>query len=73
MTVVTVADYGCVLEELEKKQEFTLEFKQKLALKAFRLTSSYDATIYKGLLSEIGAEDETGDDKILPLRKVQDP
>ena len=73
VTVVTdIADYGCVLEELEKKQEFTLEFKQKLALKAFRLTSSYDATIYKGLCSEIGAEDETGDDKILPLRKVQD-
>ena len=73
VTVVTdIADYGCVLEELEKKQEFTLEFKQKLALKAFRLTSSYDATIYKGLCSEIGTEEETGEDKILPLRKVQD-
>ncbi|MBP9559709.1 MAG: bifunctional phosphoribosylaminoimidazolecarboxamide formyltransferase/IMP cyclohydrolase PurH, partial [Synergistaceae bacterium] len=73
VTVVTdIADYGCVLEELEKKQEFTLEFKQKLALKAFRLTSSYDATIYKGLCSKIGTEEETGEDKILPLRKVQD-
>lgn len=73
VTVVTdIADYGCVLEELEKKQEFTLEFRQKLALKAFRLTSSYDATIYKGLCSEIGTEEETGEDKILPLRKVQD-
>lgn len=73
VTVITdIADYGNVLEELGKKQEFTLEFKQKLALKAFRLTSSYDATIYKGLCSEIGAEDTAEDDKILPLRKVQD-
>lgn len=73
VTVVTdTTDYGSVLEELEKKQEFTLEFKQKLALKAFRLTSSYDATIYKGLCSEIGTEEKAGDDKIIPLRKVQD-
>ena len=70
--VTDIADYGNVLEELEKNQEFTLEFKQKLALKAFRLTSSYDATIYKGLCSEIGTEEAAGDDKILPLRKVQD-
>lgn len=70
--VTDIADYGNVLEELEKNQEFTLEFKQKLALKAFRLTSSYDATICKGLSSEIGTEEAAGDDKILPLRKVQD-
>ena len=70
--VTDIADYGNVLEELEKNQEFTLEFKQKLALKAFRITSSYDATIYKGLCSEIGTEEAAGDDKILPLRKVQD-
>ena len=70
--VTDIADYESVLEELEKKQEFSLEFKQKLALKAFRLTSSYDATIYKGLCTEIGVEDETEDDKIISLRKVQD-
>jgi len=70
--VTDIADYPRVLDELEKKQEFTLEFKQELALKAFRVTSSYDATIYKGLSSEIGSEDEPGEDKILSLRKVQD-
>ncbi len=69
--VTDIADYGYVLEELEKKQEFTLEFKQKLALKAFRLTSSYDATIYKGLCAETGTEEGTEEDKILPLRRVQ--
>jgi phosphoribosylaminoimidazolecarboxamide formyltransferase/IMP cyclohydrolase len=70
--VTDIADYPHVLEELEKKQEFTLEFKQELALKAFRVTSSYDATIYKGLSAEIGVSDAPGEDKILPLRKVQD-
>ena len=70
--VTDIADYGSVLEELEKRQEFPLEFKQKLALKAFRLTASYDATIYKGLCSETGTAEEAGEDKILPLRKVQD-
>lgn len=70
--VTDVADYPRVLEELEKKQEFTLEFKQELALKAFKLTANYDATIYKGLCSEIGVVDGTDDDKVLPLRKVQE-
>ena len=70
--VTDIADYPRVLEELEKKQELTLEFKQELALKAFKVTSSYDATIYKGLCTEIGVSDDTADDKVLPLRKVQD-
>lgn len=70
--ITDIADYPRVLEELEKKQEFTMEFKQELALKAFRVTASYDATIYKGLCTEIGVADDTDDDKILPLRKVQD-
>ena len=70
--VTDIADYPRVLEELEKKEELTLEFKQELALKAFKVTSSYDATIYKGLCSELGVEDNPSDDKVLPLRKVQD-
>lgn len=70
--VTDIADYPRVLEELEKNQEFTLEFKQELALKAFRVTSSYDATIYKGLCTETGLADETGEDKIIALRKIQD-
>lgn len=70
--VTDIADYPRVLEELEKKEELTLEFKQELALKAFKVTSSYDATIYKGLCSELGIEDRPDEDKVLPLRKVQD-
>ncbi|NLV82693.1 MAG: bifunctional phosphoribosylaminoimidazolecarboxamide formyltransferase/IMP cyclohydrolase [Synergistaceae bacterium] len=72
VTVVSdIADYPCVLEELEKNQEFSLEFNQKMALKAFKTTANYDATIYKGLSTEVGLEDEACDDKIISLRQVQ--
>ena len=71
--VTDIADYSRVLEELEKKQELTLEFKQELALKAFKLTAQYDSTIYKGLCTETGAEVTPDEDvKVLPLRKVQE-
>ena len=70
--VTDIADYPRVLEELDKKQGFTLEFKQELALKAFKLTANYDATIFKGLSAEVGAPEEANSDKILSLRKVQD-
>ena len=52
--VTEIGDYARVLDELEKKQEFTLEFKQELALKAFRCTASYDSIIYRGLCRELG-------------------
>lgn len=71
--VTDKSDYDKVLEELEKKQELTLEFKQKLALKAFKLTSEYDSTIYKGLTAETGSELTVEDETmILPLKKVSD-
>ena len=69
--VTEIADYARVLDELEKKQEFTLEFKQELALKAFRGTASYDSIIYRGLCRELGAADEVEGDKVLPLRREQ--
>lgn len=69
--VTEISDYPRVLEELEKKQEFTLEFKQELALKAFRNTASYDAVIYRGLCREVGAEEEVCEDKVMPLRMEQ--
>lgn len=73
VTVVSdIKDYSCVLEELEKNQEFSIEFNQKMALKAFQTTANYDATIYKGLSAEIGVKDEVYDDKTISLRKVQD-
>ncbi|MEG1602263.1 MAG: bifunctional phosphoribosylaminoimidazolecarboxamide formyltransferase/IMP cyclohydrolase [Cloacibacillus sp.] len=69
--ITDIDDYGRVLDELEKKQEFTLEFKQELALKAFRKTASYDAVIYRGLCKEVGAEDEVEAYKVLPLEMKQ--
>ena len=70
--VTDIADYKRVLDELEQKQEFTLEFKQELALKAFRATSSYDAVIYRGLCREVGVEENVADDKVIPLRMEQE-
>lgn len=69
--VTDIADYPRVLEELEKKEELSLEFRQELALKAFKATASYDATIYKGLSRETGAGGALSDDAVLPLRKAQ--
>lgn len=70
--VTDIADYPRVLEEFEKKEELTLAFKQELALKAFKVTASYDATIYKGLSTEVGNEQTGEEDMVLPLRKIQE-
>lgn len=70
--VTDIADYPRLLEEFEKKEELTLAFKQELALKAFKVTASYDATIYKGLSGETGVSETTADDMVLPLRKIQE-
>ena len=69
--VTNIDDYPKVLEELEKKQEFTLEFKQELALKAFRRTAEYDAVIHYGLCKELGIESEVEENKVLPLEMAQ--
>lgn len=69
--VTDIADYPRVLEEFEKKEELTLTFKQELALKAFKVTASYDATIYKGLSRETGVSENAADDMVLPLRRIQ--
>lgn len=69
--VTETADYARVLDELDKKQEFTLEFKQELALKAFKNTASYDSVIYRGLCRELGVGEEVMEEKIFPLRVEQ--
>lgn len=70
--VTDIADYPRLLQEFEKKEELTLEFRQELALKAFKITSAYDATIYKGLAKETGAgEYPVTEDILLPLRRIQ--
>lgn len=70
--VTDIADYTRVLQEFEQKEELTLEFKQELALKAFKVTSSYDATIHKGLSKEVGAIQAITEDMVLPLHMAQE-
>ncbi|MEK7672816.1 MAG: bifunctional phosphoribosylaminoimidazolecarboxamide formyltransferase/IMP cyclohydrolase [Patescibacteria group bacterium] len=56
VTVVTdPEDYSAVLEEMEKNGETTLEFRKKLARKAFTLTHRYDEmieTYFRNILEE---------------------
>ena len=42
-----------------------------MALKAFATTANYDATIYKGLFREVGAEEGPSENKIISLHKIQ--
>ena len=65
------ADYGTVVEEIDAEGDVTLPTRQKLALKAFRLTSGYDATIHEGLSNTLGAEkDDLPDETVLRLKKA---
>ncbi len=73
VTVVTdIADYGCVLEELEKKQNSRLNSNRSSPSRPSASLHHTTQRYTRAFVSEIGAKDETGDDKILPLRKVQD-
>ncbi|WP_026691234.1 bifunctional phosphoribosylaminoimidazolecarboxamide formyltransferase/IMP cyclohydrolase [Alteribacter aurantiacus] len=54
--VVDPADYPRLLEEVKTDGEVSLEFKQKLAAKAFRHTASYDALIAEYLTEHVGDE-----------------
>jgi len=49
-------DYGKALEELDTDGNVTLETRQKLALKGFASTASYDSTIYAGISREVGSQ-----------------
>ncbi len=53
------ADYEILIAELEANQgATTLEFRQKMAVKAFARTASYDAAIYNWLDKETEAQQE---------------
>ena len=65
------SDYSGVIEEIDAEGDVTLPTRQKLALKAFRLTSGYDATIHEGLSNTLGAEkDDLPDETVLRLKKT---
>lgn len=57
LIVIDPKDYDEVLEALQKNQN-TLEFRQKMAQKAFALTSAYDQMIANYLLGEETAQED---------------
>ncbi len=76
VTVVTdFADYEPVAEMIEKEGETTLEFRKKLARKAFTMTYRYDESINQYFRERLG-EPELLDlhyEKVLSLRYGENP
>ncbi len=69
-----------VLRELSAFGDVSLETRQDLALKAFRCTAMYDATILKGLSREVGKPEDVQEEKVplglhltTPLRYGENP
>lgn len=71
VVVVDPADYGLVLEELKKGEEFSIKTKFKLAYKVFEHTSHYDTLIAKYLRDKLG-EELFPQTLTLTFEKVQD-
>ena len=72
VTAVTdTADYGSVAEAIASGGT-TEAFRKELAIKAFLVTSMYDATIREGLIDALGYPDHADEpEKCIPLRRVQ--
>ncbi|MDR3331125.1 MAG: bifunctional phosphoribosylaminoimidazolecarboxamide formyltransferase/IMP cyclohydrolase [Synergistaceae bacterium] len=72
VTVVTDrADYGPVADAI-KKGGTSADMRRDLAIKAFLVTASYDATIHEGLTRALGTSGkEEEDGMVIPLRRVQ--
>lgn len=68
--VVDAADYGKVIEEIQKDQDTTLITRKQLAAKVFRHTAAYDALIAEYLTDQAG---EKFPEKLtVTFEKVQD-
>lgn len=63
------SDYQSFLDELEAEGTVSCETRRRLALKAFAMTSRYDATILHGLCDATG--DKVPVDAPLALREIQ--
>lgn len=63
------ADYERI-ERALKENGITDEMRRRLAVKAFLVTASYDATIHEGLAAALNVE-EDGADRVIALRRVQ--
>jgi phosphoribosylaminoimidazolecarboxamide formyltransferase/IMP cyclohydrolase len=71
VTVVTdPADYASVAAAVENGG-ITDKTRRDLAIKAFLVTASYDATIYDGLVDALGTQALDSDLMVLPLRCAQ--
>ncbi|MDR1019225.1 MAG: bifunctional phosphoribosylaminoimidazolecarboxamide formyltransferase/IMP cyclohydrolase [Synergistaceae bacterium] len=64
------ADYKTVMDALGG-DGVTESLRKDLAIKAFRLTASYDATICEALADALGAPERDETEKVIPLRMVQ--
>ncbi|HOO63844.1 MAG TPA: bifunctional phosphoribosylaminoimidazolecarboxamide formyltransferase/IMP cyclohydrolase [Synergistaceae bacterium] len=72
IVLTDTGDCGTVMEELRAYGDVSLPTRQKLALKAFRKTSLYDATILEGLEKALGSfEDVFEEEAVLGLRKEE--
>jgi phosphoribosylaminoimidazolecarboxamide formyltransferase/IMP cyclohydrolase len=73
--VTDPADYGLVAHAV-RNGDVTDNMRKNLAIKAFLVTSSYDATIYEGLTNALGEPESSiegySHDLTIPLRKEQD-
>lgn len=66
------SDYKAVLDELDAEDCVRTATRQKLALKAFAHTATYDGTITEGLSAEIGVEKELHEELNFSLKKKQE-
>ncbi|MDR0649723.1 MAG: bifunctional phosphoribosylaminoimidazolecarboxamide formyltransferase/IMP cyclohydrolase [Synergistaceae bacterium] len=64
------ADYKTVMDALDGGG-ITEPMRKELAIKAFRLTASYDATISEALADALGTSQRDDAEKVIPLRRVQ--
>jgi len=67
------ADYAPVMDAL-RGGDVGAGLRRDLAIKAFRVTASYDATIFEGLTDALGSscgKEEYEAEKVIPLRRAQ--
>jgi len=65
------ADYGATLSELRQEGDVYLAMRQRLALKAFRHTARYDASIARYLTARFAPDEPFPAELLLPLHRLQ--
>ena len=67
--VTDPSDYTSLLDELKQNPGGSLEFRQKLAWKAFQHTASYDAQVSEWLWNQVG-DGEPAPEQCVPMKLV---